>query len=221
MATDAAVASAVAGPALTTMEVQIPDGLREGESFQVMTPTGPATLQVPPGHKGGMKMAFQTAAAAPVPVAVPQAVPVQTIQRDETAATQTHTPQAVPVASLAVPVAAAVPSVQSIQPVGVPFSQPVQVQVLQPPAVAVTTQLMPNLWGRLPQMHTCQFCGHQGVTHVEFDTGTGTWLFCGGACFIGCVAGCCLLPFCMDEFKDAVHYCPSCRMRVGMKPLLN
>lgn len=207
-----AVASPVTAPALTTMEAQIPDGLTEGESFQVMTPTGPATLQVPPGLKGGMKMAFQTAAA---PVAVPQAVPAQTIER-EYAVYQMPPPQAVPVASTAVPPVQAM-SAQSVQPA---HSPPVQVQVLQPPAVAVTANLMPYYWGRHPQMHSCQYCGHHGPTQVGYESGPGTYILSGSCCFFGCVLGCCLIPFCMDEAKDAVHHCTSCRMRLGMKRVM-
>ena len=49
------------------------------------------------------------------------------------------------------------------------------------------------------------------ITRVERDSGMFTWLISGGICLVGCFFpilwfGCCLIPFCMDDFKDTKHF---------------
>ena len=56
---------------------------------------------------------------------------------------------------------------------------------------------------------------------AQYDTGLGTYFMCGAAVFFGCWLGCCLIPFCTPQMKDAVHHCPHCTRVVGMKTLIN
>lgn len=57
------------------------------------------------------------------------------------------------------------------------------------------------LWvvGR-PQVQ-CPSCGHVVLTSVSREPSALTWLACLGLSLIGCVYGCCLLPFCLDDCK--------------------
>lgn len=67
-----------------------------------------------------------------------------------------------------------------------------------------------------PVATTCPNCGAAIVTATSYVTGTLTWLACLGLCVIGCDAGCCLIPFCVDSMKDVIHTCPSCGTQVGV-----
>lgn len=37
---------------------------------------------------------------------------------------------------------------------------------------------------------------------------------CSCSFFCSCVAGCCLIPFCLDRFKSTTHRCPKCRSSI-------
>jgi len=87
----------------------------------------------------------------------------------------------------------------------------------QPPAVVVAP--IPQIM-RLPFNPTqtqCSACQATIVTAVDYQPGLLTWLAVGGLFFFGCVAGCCLIPLCIDDLKDAVHTCPQCNMTIGVK----
>lgn len=56
----------------------------------------------------------------------------------------------------------------------------------------------------------CPFCGAVGTTNVDYAAGRLTWLTCVGLAFVGLVAGCCLVPFCVRGLKDARHSCAHC-----------
>eukprot|EP00050_Salpingoeca_kvevrii_P004859 m.263146 g.263146 ORF g.263146 m.263146 type:complete len:166 (+) comp11051_c1_seq2:256-753(+) len=86
--------------------------------------------------------------------------------------------------------------------------------------MTTTTVVQPAymMWGRHPVMHTCAFCKVTGPTVVRTEVGMSTHLLAGGICLIGCCP-CCLIPYCMDDCKDAVHYCHACNQVVGRKSL--
>jgi lipopolysaccharide-induced tumor necrosis factor-alpha factor len=70
-------------------------------------------------------------------------------------------------------------------------------------------------FGPRPAQLSCPHCHQQIQTRVEYASGLLAWLICGGCVLFGCVLGCCLIPFCVDDCKDAEHYCPSCRAYLG------
>ena len=58
------------------------------------------------------------------------------------------------------------------------------------------------------------------TTKVSFESGAVTWLSCGGCVFLGCCLGCCLIPFCIDALKDAIHTCPNCKKVITRKGIM-
>mmetsp|Transcript_205 Transcript_205/g.501 ORF Transcript_205/g.501 Transcript_205/m.501 type:complete len:195 (+) Transcript_205:117-701(+) len=66
-----------------------------------------------------------------------------------------------------------------------------------------------------PQTMTCPHCHHVVVTRTSYEVGLTTWVVSGAICLVGCFAGCCLLPFCVNEAKDCNHYCPQCHQFIG------
>ena len=78
-----------------------------------------------------------------------------------------------------------------------------------------------NVWTRDPQLAVCRRCGVEVLTNVVFKSGAWTWLGCLGMAMVGCVYGCCLAPFCIDEAKDVIHVCPNCTQPIGVKKRIN
>lgn len=65
--------------------------------------------------------------------------------------------------------------------------------------------------GRNPGTTTCTSCQQQVTTEVKYKAGTYAWLMCLLFICCGLVLCCCLIPFFMNSFKDAYHYCPRCK----------
>ncbi|XP_026211583.1 uncharacterized protein LOC113159214 [Anabas testudineus] len=57
----------------------------------------------------------------------------------------------------------------------------------------------------------CPECQQFIMTETFTSISSVTWLVCFMTALIGCVAGCCLIPFCMERFKSITHRCPKCR----------
>ncbi|XP_038143762.1 uncharacterized protein LOC119785285 [Cyprinodon tularosa] len=60
----------------------------------------------------------------------------------------------------------------------------------------------------------CPECKQFVITETLSSVSSVTWLVCFMMALIGCVAGCCLLPFCMKRFKSTTHRCPKCRSNI-------
>lgn len=71
-----------------------------------------------------------------------------------------------------------------------------------------------------PVQTQCMYCQQMIMTRVRYETGGLTWLAVGGLAIMGCWLGCCLIPLCIDEAKDAVHECPNCNKIIATKPRL-
>ncbi|XP_051573277.1 uncharacterized protein LOC127452107 isoform X4 [Myxocyprinus asiaticus] len=78
------------------------------------------------------------------------------------------------------------------------------------PQVILDVQLLP----RNPAQTQCPFCRQFVTTEVTTTTGSVAYLVCLISIVFGCVAGCCLIPFCVDAFRDVVHKCPKCRSKI-------
>ncbi|XP_076856441.1 uncharacterized protein LOC143510701 [Brachyhypopomus gauderio] len=66
-----------------------------------------------------------------------------------------------------------------------------------------------------PATVQCPVCLQQVTTKVHRRVGPTTFLLCFLSVMLGCVGGCCLLPFCMNYFKDVSHRCPSCQAEIS------
>ncbi|XP_067333686.1 lipopolysaccharide-induced tumor necrosis factor-alpha factor homolog [Channa argus] len=60
----------------------------------------------------------------------------------------------------------------------------------------------------------CPECQQFIMTETFTSVSSVTWLVCLMTALIGCVAGCCLIPFCCDRFKSITHRCPKCRTAI-------
>ncbi|XP_072523958.1 uncharacterized protein [Salminus brasiliensis] len=60
----------------------------------------------------------------------------------------------------------------------------------------------------------CPACQQQVTTEIHYVVGKSSILLCFMSIFMGCVAGCCLLPFLLNYFKDVSHRCPSCHTEI-------
>ncbi|XP_070580680.1 lipopolysaccharide-induced tumor necrosis factor-alpha factor homolog [Ptychodera flava] len=96
------------------------------------------------------------------------------------------------------------------QPVGY-AAQTNTVVLAQPQPMVIATV---KNFGANATNTTCQHCRQQILTRVEYEVGTMTWLACFLLWFVGLWC-CCFIPFCMDNCKDAVHYCPNCSNHLG------
>ncbi|XP_060116493.1 lipopolysaccharide-induced tumor necrosis factor-alpha factor [Heteronotia binoei] len=86
-----------------------------------------------------------------------------------------------------------------------------------PPPVAVQAVYIqsPLTFQDRPVQMCCPSCSKVIVTRLTHSAGALTWLSCGSLCLLGCWAGCCFIPFCVDALLDVDHYCPSCNTLLG------
>ncbi|KAH9402052.1 hypothetical protein TYRP_016626 [Tyrophagus putrescentiae] len=63
--------------------------------------------------------------------------------------------------------------------------------------------------------HKCPACHANVMTSTKSVPGTLTWILCIVLVLIGCICGCCLIPFYMDDCLDVEHRCPSCDAYLG------
>lgn len=73
-----------------------------------------------------------------------------------------------------------------------------------------------NPLGRVPCSNwQCNQCNQIVTTHIDYENGTTVFVAAGVTCFFGCWLGCCLIPFCIQDLKDAKHFCPNCNNYLG------
>ena len=65
---------------------------------------------------------------------------------------------------------------------------------------------MPNMVVRSidshqPEPGICPYCHQSIVTRIKKSNGFVVWLASAGICLLGCMIGCCLIPFFLDGLK--------------------
>ena len=100
----------------------------------------------------------------------------------------------------------------------VPYSAPQQTFQQQTTAFVLQPQpsvvLVNTSFCQTPSVMHCPFCNAAITTSLSYIEGTLTWLSAGVLFLAGCWP-CCLVPFCLDDFKDVRHSCPNCHRVVG------
>uniref|UniRef100_A0A3Q4HQ92 LITAF domain-containing protein n=1 Tax=Neolamprologus brichardi TaxID=32507 RepID=A0A3Q4HQ92_NEOBR len=56
--------------------------------------------------------------------------------------------------------------------------------------------------------YCCPTCKELIITQTKRKVGETTWLACCLCSMLGCIGGCCIIPFYMKNFKDVLHQCP-------------
>uniref|UniRef100_A0A673VT85 Lipopolysaccharide induced TNF factor n=1 Tax=Suricata suricatta TaxID=37032 RepID=A0A673VT85_SURSU len=95
------------------------------------------------------------------------------------------------------------------------YTQPVPVPNANAIAVQTVYVQQPVSFFDRPIQMCCPSCNKMIVTQLSYNAGALTWLSCGSLCLLGCVAGCCFIPFCVDALQDVDHYCPNCKALLG------
>uniref|UniRef100_A0A667HVD1 LITAF domain-containing protein n=1 Tax=Lynx canadensis TaxID=61383 RepID=A0A667HVD1_LYNCA len=95
------------------------------------------------------------------------------------------------------------------------YTQPVPVPNANAIAVQTVYVQQPVSFFDRPVQMCCPSCNKMIVTQLSYNAGALTWLSCGSLCLLGCVAGCCFIPFCVDALQDVDHYCPNCKALLG------
>ncbi|XP_051968429.1 lipopolysaccharide-induced tumor necrosis factor-alpha factor homolog [Xyrauchen texanus] len=88
---------------------------------------------------------------------------------------------------------------------------PPQEETTEPPVQTIPLDDLPMTTATVK----CPFCQKIVDTEVRYKIGSNVFLFCCLLSMVGCLAGCCLVPFCTNRFKDIAHKCPSCHKDVG------
>ncbi|KAJ8413630.1 hypothetical protein AAFF_G00081370 [Aldrovandia affinis] len=78
------------------------------------------------------------------------------------------------------------------------------------PQVITEVEALPHF----PSLIQCPSCQEFITTKTFYRVGSTTWLMCLMSVIIGCVAGCCLIPFCLESAKDLEHRCPKCQKQI-------
>ncbi|CAI9172797.1 unnamed protein product [Rangifer tarandus platyrhynchus] len=95
------------------------------------------------------------------------------------------------------------------------YTQPVPVPNANAIAVQTVYVQQPISFYDRPVQMCCPSCNKMIVTQLSYNAGALTWLSCGSLCLLGCIAGCCFIPFCVDALQDVDHHCPNCKALLG------
>ena len=102
-------------------------------------------------------------------------------------------------------------------PANYPPQDPNQIIIVQVPQIQHQILIENQIASRDPQSFYCPYCMTNVVTEVKYEAGEKTSLMACCLCFFGGVI-CCLIPYCVNDCQDAIHYCPLCRSIMGKVP---
>ncbi|XP_071391807.1 cell death-inducing p53-target protein 1 homolog [Centroberyx affinis] len=71
-----------------------------------------------------------------------------------------------------------------------------------------------------PAVTQCPSCFEVITTETHSKVGGAMWLLCCMSSMLGCVAGCCLIPFFIDNLRDVHHQCPMCHSHIHTRERL-
>ncbi|KAL0983954.1 hypothetical protein UPYG_G00135150 [Umbra pygmaea] len=67
---------------------------------------------------------------------------------------------------------------------------------------------------KVPGIIQCPSCKKVVTTVTYRKIGEAAWTICFVSFMLGCVAGCCLIPFLSNKLKDVCHRCPECHKTI-------
>ena len=73
-----------------------------------------------------------------------------------------------------------------------------------------------RMLGRNPVELTCPYCRREVTTLVEEEISETAWIACCLLFLCGCQLGCCLVPFCLPDFRIYRHLCPRCKRTIDI-----
>jgi len=79
--------------------------------------------------------------------------------------------------------------------------------------------LLHKISSREPQLALCAKCNKYVQTTVKYEIGKGTLISSTFMALFGALA-CSWIPCCINDMKDAVHYCPVCSEMIGKKKFM-
>ncbi|CAG5910696.1 unnamed protein product [Menidia menidia] len=68
--------------------------------------------------------------------------------------------------------------------------------------------------GPTAQVTKCPTCKEVIVTETGSKISEAAWMVCVLSFMMGCVAGCCLIPFYLKRFRSTCHKCPLCQAHI-------
>jgi len=96
--------------------------------------------------------------------------------------------------------------------------QQINAEMLFTPVV-YDPNLLYQINSREPQLTLCKKCNKYVQTVVKYEIGVGTLISSGCLAFFGAIP-CAFIPCCMKDLKDAVHHCPVCGDKLGVKKFI-
>ncbi|KAM4525303.1 uncharacterized protein PAE49_001282 isoform 2-T2 [Odontesthes bonariensis] len=93
---------------------------------------------------------------------------------------------------------------------GIYILPPVQLEQKDATAAQPTSPIIPESLGPTAELTKCPTCEEVVVTETSGSMGEAAWTMCILSSLMGCVAGCCLVPFCMKRLRNVHHQCPHC-----------